>query len=208
MILDKKLQLASNMSIGTVGRDFAGCKTSTDVISAAALRDFGRGETVYMCVTVKSDFTINATSYIGMSLCAEHVITIPTIAIAGTPPGGNAVTGLLFHRLQPKLAFSGFIPGNFDSATKNFVAGKKYIFPVAGTSAKYAGYTTLFGLGGTYDSNSNVYFVFEEVSGADLSPASNITSGSIDVDIVTITERGAGPGFNDQLCYPTSIKVQ
>lgn len=205
MILDKKLQLASDMSIGTATRDFAGCKTSTDKISANALRNFGRGEPVFMCVTVKQDFTVNATSYIGMSLCAEHIADIPTLTIAGT---SSPATGLLFHRLQPKLSFSGFAPGNFDSNTKNFVAGKKYIFPITGITAKYAGYTTLFSLGGTYDSNRDVYFVFEEVSGADLSPASNITSGVIDVDIVTLAEAGAGPGFNDQMCYPSSIKVQ
>jgi hypothetical protein len=206
MILDKKLQLASNMSIGTGARDFAGCKTSTDKISVNALRNFGLGEPVFLCVTVKQDFTVSGTSYIGMSLCAEHISDIATITVAGT---AIPATGVLFHRLQPKLAFSGFVPGNFDSNTKNFVAGKKYIFPIAGLTAKYTNYPVFVaGYGGTYDGNRDVYFVFEEANGADLSPASDITSGVIDVDIVTLAEAGAGPGFNDQMCYPSSIKVQ
>lgn len=208
MILDKKLQLASNMSIGTVGRDFAGCKTSTDVISAAALRDFGRGETVYMCVTVKSNFTINATSYIGMSLCASHLADPAGLQLISV--GVNPQTALLYHRLQPKLAFSGYIPGNTTGLT-NFIAGKKFVFPVTGMTSKYKDYASLApGLGGDYLANKDVYFLFEEVDGTNTSivAASNITSGSIDVDIVTIAESGAGPGFNDQVCYPTSIKVQ
>lgn len=207
MILDKKLQLASNMSIGASGRDFDGCKTSTDVISAAALRDFGRGESVYMCVTVKSNFTINASSYIAMSLCAEHLQTKDFIA--GTVAPLSATSALLYHRLQPKIAFSGYVPGNL-TANTNFVAGKKFVFPIAGFASKYKEYPTILGAGGDYNADKNIYFLFEEANGAsyDLPAASNITSGSIDVDIVTIAESGAGPGFNDQVCYPTSIKVQ
>jgi hypothetical protein len=206
MILDKKLQLASNMSIGTAARDFTGCKTSTDKISVSALRNFGLGEPVFLCVTVKQDFTVSATSYVSMSLCAEHILDITNITAAGV---SSAATGFVFHRLQPKLAFSGFVPGNFDSNTKNFVAGKKYIFPITGLTAKYNNYPVFIaGYGGVYDGNRDVYFVFEEVSGADLSPAGGITNGVIDVDIVTLAEAGAGPGFNDQMCYPSSIKVQ
>jgi hypothetical protein len=205
MILDKKLQLASNMSIGTAGRDFAGCKTAPLKISSSALRDFGRGETVYMCVTVKSDFTV-ADSYVSFSLCAEHAVDLVNITNAGSVLPD---TGLLYHRLQPSLCGSGYIPGNFSSNTKNMVAGKKFIFPINAMPAKYAGYPEIIPTyGGVYDSNREVYFVFEEVSGLDLTAQNDITSGTIDVDIVNIAEVGAGPGFNDQVCYPTSIKVQ
>lgn len=205
MILDKKLQLASNMSIGVAARDFDGCKTSTDKISVSALRNFGLGEPVFLCVTVKQDFTVSATSYIGMSLCAEHISDIATITLGGIAVAAN---GFTFHRLQPKLAFSGFVPGNFDSNTKNFVAGKKYILPISGLTAKYNNYPVLVaGYGGNYNSDRDVYFVFEEVNGADLSPASSVTNGTIDVDIVTLAEAGAGPGFNDQMCYPSTMKI-
>jgi hypothetical protein len=51
--------------------------------------------------------------------------------------------------------------------------------------------------------------MFEEFDATDptLAPASNITSGSVDVDIVTLAEAGAGPGFNDQMCYPSTMKI-
>jgi hypothetical protein len=119
MILDKKLQLASNMSIGTGSRDFDGCKTSTDKISINTLRDFGRGEQAYLCVTVKTDFTVSAVSSFGLSLCAEHITDIGTITTVGT---GAPATGLLYHRIQPRLAFSGYIPGNIDSNTREKVS--------------------------------------------------------------------------------------
>lgn len=201
MILDKKLQLASNMSIGTAARDFDGCKTSTDKLNINTLRDFGRGEQLYLCVTVKTDFTVNAAYSFGLSLCAEHITDVATITTLGQ---FNAATGLLYHRLQPRLAFSGYIPGNFDGNAKNAVAGKRFVIPISSLT-HYSTYAIV----GKYFASGNVYFMFEEFDPADptLSPVNNITSGSVDVDIVTLAEAGAGPGFNDQMCYPSTMKV-
>lgn len=207
MILDKKLQLASNMSIGVSGRDFTGCKTSTDKININALRDFGRGEQAYVCVTVKSDFTITAASWFGLSLCAEHLASISTITTVGN---SNAATGLLYHRIQPRLAFSGYIPGNITNipgniinTENNAVAGKKFVMPISPLTH----YST--SIAGKYIASGNVYFMFEEFDSTDptLNPSDNITSGSIDVDIVTLAESGAGPGFNDQVYFISNMKV-
>lgn len=201
MILDKKLQLASNMSIGTATRDFDGCKTSTDKLNINTLRDFSRGEQLYLCVTVKTDFTVNAASSFGLSLCAEHLADVATITTVGL---SVAATGMLYHRLQPRLAFSGYIPGNLDGTVKNAVAGKRFVIPISPMTH----YST-YAIGGKYFAIGNVYFMFEEFDATDptLAPASNITSGSVDVDIVTLAEAGAGPGFNDQMCYPSTMKV-
>jgi len=201
MILDKKLQLASDMSIGAAGRDFTGVKTSLDKLNPATLRDFGRGEQVYACVTVKSDFTVAVDRYVGLSLCAEHLATTATIALAAA--GLGAATGLLYHRLQPKVAFSGYIPGNLTSNQKNFVAGKRFIFPV-NTFTHYSDYGA-----SKYTCESDIYFLFEEFDSTapGMTPTNSITNGTIDVDIVTLAQSGAGPGFNDQVCYPSTMKI-
>lgn len=203
MILDSKLKLASNMDIGAGARDFTGCKTSTDKLSATYLRDIGRGEQVYVCVTVKSDFTVAADRYIGMSLCAEHLATTETIAVAAGVLG--SAVGMLYHRLQPKVASVGYLPNNLTSSEKNFVAGKKFIFPVN----CFTHFSDYAGAVGKYKSEAKLYFLFEEVDSADngLAPANDITSGSIDVELVLLAEAGAGPAFNDQVCYPSTMKV-
>lgn len=202
MILDNRLSLASGMSIGTASRDFAGCKTSTNMISMNSLRDFGRGGSVFLCITVKTDFTETSLSSFGLSLCAEHLSDIGTITGVGT---ALPATGLLYHRLQPRLAFSGYIPGNLAPTSKNAVAGKKFLLPVSPIT-----HFSEHAFNGRFRSTGNAYFMFEEIAGADptFAPASNIITGSIDVDIVTLAESGAGPGFNDQLCYPSGITVR
>jgi hypothetical protein len=206
MILDKKLQLASNLSIASGSRAFAGFAISPDKISVATLRDFGRGKTVYCCVTIKSTVTQQTEAYLRMSLIAEAntTFTMESLNALAVGSGGaflaNAQTAT---RLQPVLGTTGAIPCNLVSGN-NFAAGKKYVFPISTMSLWD------INIFGNFDMNLAAYFVLEEFNATTsaLAPSSLITNGAIDVDIVEVADSGAGQGFCDLPFYPTSIKVQ
>lgn len=201
MILDKKLQLASNFSVASGTRPFSGFSIPSNKLSVATLRDFGRGKTVYCCVTIKSSITQQNETYIKMSLVAEANATFTQEAL-NTLGGLVPLNAQIATRLQPILGTTGAIPCNLVTGN-NFAAGKKYIFPV----------TTLslwdINVFGNFEMQQAAYFIFEEFNSTalELTPSDLISDGSIDVDIVEVADSGAGQNFCDLPFYPSTMKV-
>ena len=201
MILDKKLQLASNFSVASGTRPFSGFSIPSNKLSVATLRDFGRGKTVYCCVTIKSSITQQNETYIRMSLVAEANATFTQEAL-NTLGGLVPLNAQIATRLQPILGTTGAIPCNLVTGN-NFAAGKKYIFPV----------TTLslwdINVFGNFEMQQAAYFIFEEFNSTalELTPSDLISDGSIDVDIVEVADSGAGQNFCDLPFYPSTMKV-
>lgn len=201
MILDKKLQLASNFSVASGTRPFSGFSIPSNKLSVATLRDFGRGKTVYCCVTIKSSITQQNETYVRMSLVAEANATFTQEAL-NTLGGLVPLNAQIATRLQPILGTTGAIPCNLTTGN-NFAAGKKYIFPV----------TTLslwdINIFGNFEMQQAAYFIFEEFNSTALefTPSDLISDGSIDVDIVEVADSGAGSNFCDLPFYPSTMKI-
>lgn len=212
MILDSKLKLASNLSVASAGRVMTGIVTSPDKISIEKLRNLGSGEQLYCCVTVKSDFS-DSTTYVKFSLLAEvqetserlNQLAVGTYPSIPTPFPDNA---RLYTKLQPCFGSTGLIIGNASGQSKNFVAGRKYLIPILPFTKMtvFSAFTVAYA---QYEATSNLYFCMQEIDGsaANTPEVNSISSGTIDVEIVTIADFGAGSGFNDQYFYPSTMKI-
>jgi hypothetical protein len=136
MILDKKLQLASNLNIGNAARTKAGTRIS-DLLPMDGLGSIGNGEQLYCCVTVTQSFSASTGLSSSPSPQASlfsfrlhHTYDFDPVAFeAGVD---NAVSVMYAHRMQPLLGQTGFIPNNYG----NLNAGKKFIFPISPISHK------------------------------------------------------------------------
>jgi len=242
MILDKKLQLASNFDIGNAARTKAGTRIS-DLLPMDGLGDVGAGEQLYCCVTVRESFSastgLSSDPLPQASLFSfriHHTYEYDPVAFEAGPD--NAVTVMYAHRMQPLLGSTGFIPNNYG----NFTAGKKFIFPISPISNRstlivgqnqsilgtgvIVGPSPIPGLA-KWDPGSPqtyLYAVVEETgsdgptlvssafggAGFPVSayPVNQTVSGRVDIDIVTIADFGAGPGFSDGKHYPTGTIVR
>lgn len=224
MILDKKLQLASNLDIAT--RNQTGTLISS-LLPAGGLGDVGNGETLYGCVTVTESFAAS-TGNTFPSLFAfsiRHSLSaFPDIIDSSFT---DSVAAMYSHRLQPLIGQTHYIPNTGD----NFVAGKRFLFPLSFFSYKAQ---FMIGLDNSApvigpvpalvpndfvpgQEGSYIYAVVEE-TGAGLQtalahpassyPVNQTASGRVDIDIVTISEPGAGPGFSDGYYYPVRAQVR
>lgn len=136
MILDKRLQLASNFDIGNASRIKAGTRIS-DLMPMSELGDIGNGEQLYCCVTVTQSFSAStglssspAPQASLFSFRIHHTYDFDPVAFeAGVD---DAVTVMYAHRMQPLLGQTGYIPNNYG----NLTAGKKFIFPISPISHK------------------------------------------------------------------------
>ena len=197
MILDKKLKLVDNQSIGT--KSFGGLWISADKLNISSLRTLGKGEQAYCCVTIRSAFN-NASSNVAFYLLSEsNASSKEAVDVLGAVPGTVAAATYITIYTQPLAGCSGYISAL--SSDGNFVAGKRFIFPINPFTANVKS------IGGLNENAGNLYFAMMEIDSNGL-PAASVTSGSIDVEIVTLAEPGAGSGFCDLMYYPTSIKVQ
>lgn len=227
MILDTRLKLANNLDV-VAGRTVA-CTKQSDLFPVLSLGEIGRGEQLYLCVTIRETFQFpdgaGADSvFIKMSLREE--LFAYTGLIDGFWNTVSPAHARLAHNKNPFLASSGYIelapriaipPVGNDSANNNFVAGKKFLFAINPYAAKikstsFDGSITALAefQGGTY-----VYFLLEEftcaiglVPESEFTPATVITSGKIDVDIVSLAASGAGTNFSDVHNYPTRTIVR
>jgi hypothetical protein len=218
MIFDKRLKLAENLDV-VAGRNIAGIKQS-DLFPVLSLGEMGRGEQLFCCVTIRETFAVPGGDpiYIKMSLREELFTYTGYIdsALVGVPSFARHT-----HNKNPILATSGYIELAPDgagtsnsSSNNNFVAGKKFTFainPYSGSinSTTYGG---TFGLVKKFQGGSYAYFLFEEFTSGPIADAftasTALTSGKIDVDIVSIADSGAGVGFSDVHSYPTRTIVQ
>lgn len=131
MILDKKLQLASNLDIGNAARTKIGTRIS-DLFPMDGLGDVGAGEQLYCCVTVKESFSTSTGLSAALlpqaslfSFRIHHTYDFDPVAFeAGVD---DEVSVMYAHRMQPLLGSTSFIPNNYG----NFSAGKKFIFPIS-----------------------------------------------------------------------------
>jgi len=222
MIRDNRLKLADNLAV-TAGRNIVGIKQS-DLFPVLSLGEFGRGEQLFCCVTVRETFNVPAGDpiFIKMSL-KEELFTYTGLIdgeVAGGPLGEPGARHC--HNKQPILASSGYIElapdplGSNLAANNNFVAGKKFTFAINPYSASLNSSTLGPGSalsvinrfqGGTY-----AYFLFEEFSSGifdtAFTPVNVLSAGKIDVEITNIVDSGAGTNFSDVHCYPTRTTVR
>jgi len=247
MILDKKLQLASNLDIGNAARPKTGTRIS-NLLPAEGLMDLGNGEQLFCCVTVTESFApstgviIASPSPSFFSFRLHH--TYDFFPESFEADGANdALTVMYAHRLQPTLAQTGYIPNGFG----NFEAGKKFVFPISPITHKstlvtgqaqvapftgiIAGPLPIAGLSEWTPGSALTYiYAVVEETGADgdsillpdtgvpgvfglglpvtSNPVNQTASGRVDIDIVTISEPGAGPGFSDGYYYPVRAQVR
>lgn len=196
MILDKKLKLVNNQDIGA--KSFYSSFVSPDKFSISKLGSIGKGEQVYCCVTIRTEFTVTGGS---TSLFAFYLLSEGYFTKESADTGSDIQKYVNTFTIQPTAGYSGYISA-FDAS--NCAAGKKYIFPVNPFTVLQKTLST------THKSDGHLYFAFDEVSSSDGLPVAEatITAGNIDVELVTLAEPGAGSGFCDLMYYPTSIKVQ
>lgn len=235
MIRDQRLRLASNLSIGTASRQWTGIQNS-DILPGPNLREFGRGEQLFCCVTVTQTFSdhgsvnlaapldgLAGTGLVQFSIKQESSYTLAGINALITGLDGSAYA---LHKKNPTLGTSGWILGNvnysnsgFNVTNRNFVVGKKFCFPISPVThnskleRSYSGVLApdlTNNFLGDYTTLGGVYLLCEEVNCSDQTfAATNITTtGNIDVDIVMVAEAGAGPTFNDVRHYPTRTIVK
>lgn len=244
MILDKKLQLASNFDIGNAARTKAGTRIS-DLFPMDGLGDVGAGEQLYCCVTVRESFSastgLSSPNFQQASLFSFRIHhTYDFDPVAFEAGADDALTVMYAHRMQPLLGSTSFIPNNYG----NFTAGKKFIFPISpisnrsrlitgqtqGLLSVCVGPTPVAGLA-AWDPGTQLTYLYAvvEETGSDgptiLSealpegfnglgfpvssyPVNQTVSGRVDIDIVTIADFGAGPGFSDGKYYPTGTIVR
>lgn len=133
MILDKKLQLASNFNIGNAARTKAGTRIS-DLFPMDGLGDVGAGEQLYCCVTVRESFSASTGLDAEPALLPQASLfsfrihhTYDFDPVAFEAGADSAVSVMYAHRMQPLLGSTSFIPNNYG----NFSAGKKFIFPIS-----------------------------------------------------------------------------
>jgi len=242
MILDKKLQLASNLDIGNAARTKTGTRIS-DLFPMDGLGDVGAGEQLYCCVTVRESFSTStgleslvAPQASLFSFRIHHTYDFDPVAFESGVD--NAVSVMYAHRMQPLLGSTGFIPNNYG----NLAAGKKFIFPISPISNKtrlitgqlqsiigtglIVGPSPISGLTVWDPGNTLTYlYAVVEETGSDgptigvsglggagfpvsAYPVNQTVSGRVDIDIVTIADFGAGPGFSDGKYYSTGTIVR
>jgi len=193
MIFDSKLKLVDNQSIGT--QTFLGAWISSNKLSTSSLRSIGKGEQTYCSVTIKSAFTATAVNA-AFSLISE----LDGVSKESIESLGNDTDKLLITVYQmPRAGFSGYI--SCAASDGNFVAGKSYVFPINPFTAKQKASSI------AHSGNKNLYFATTFFDPATGLPSNAITTGSIDVDIVTMAAPGAGASFCDLEYYPTSVKI-
>jgi hypothetical protein len=223
MIRDQRLKLASNLDIGASARRYLGIQVS-DLLPTAKLGEFGRGEQLYCCVTVTTDFantgdlgdppnyTFLEGTLVRISLKEEGPgYTVAEIDITSTSADQAAT---MLHNHNPTLGTTGWILNNttaydaFGVTVRNFVKGKKFVFPINPLTHRSQFQTTLFPA--EYTGGRNVYLLIEEVDAKDenFTGTGFITSGAIDADIVLTAESGASSTFNDVRYYPTGTIVR
>jgi len=226
MILDTRLKLADNLNV-VAGRAVA-CTKQSDLFPVLSLGEMGRGEQLYLCVTIRETFQFPdgaAADSVFIKMSLREELFAYTGLIDGFWNSVSPAHARLAHNKNPVLASSGYIElaprldgpviGN-NSANNNFVAGKKFLFAINPYAAKVK--STLFNgvvnavsefQGGTY-----AYFLLEEFTcvlnppASEFTPATVLTSGKIDVDIVSLAASGAGTNFSDVHSYPTRTIVR
>jgi hypothetical protein len=209
MIFDKRLKLAENFDIVST-RNISGVKQS-DLFPILSLGEVGRGEQLFCCVTVRESFDIPAgdPTYLKLSL-KEEWFTYTGYIDSVIQPGLGDAAARHAHNRQPILASSGYIELSA-GGVNNFAAGKKFTFAINPITNNQV--ATVLNIGAQkYSGSSYAYFLLEEftssVIATDFTPADNISTGKIDVDIVTIAEGGAGTGFSDCRYYSTRTIVK
>lgn len=221
MIRDNRLKLADNLAV-TAGRNIVGIKQS-DLFPVLSLGEFGRGEQLFCCVTVRETFNVPAgdSIFIKMSL-KEELFTYT--GLIDSLVAASSITdefARFMHNKQPILASSGYIElapnaaGGNDASNNNFVAGKKFTFAINPYS--FAVNATTFGPGGSsvvkgFQGGTYAYFLLEEFSSGpfdvNFTSVNTLTAGKIDVEITNIVDGGAGTNFSDVHCYPTRTIVR
>ena len=222
MILDTRLKLANNLDV-VAGRTVA-CTKQSDLFPVLSLGEMGRGEQLFCCVTVRETFSVPAGDPVFIKLSLREELFAYTGLIDTAIVGVSAAAARHAHNKNPILASSGYIelaPDigllSNDATKNNFVAGKKFTFainPYAGSinALTYSGVE--FNVANKFQGGTYAYFLFEEftsdlVGGAtSFTPSTALTSGKIDVDIVSLAASGAGANFSDVHSYPTRTIVR
>lgn len=221
MIFDKRLKLAENFDV-TTSRTTSGIKQS-DLFPILEMGNIGQGEQLFCCVTIRETFNVPLGNpiYIKMSLREELYAYTGLIDTVIRPTFG-ADAARHAHNRNQILASTGYIElapdvsgTSNNSANNNFVAGKKFTFainPYSGSvnASAFDGVATQIVKkfqGGTY-----AYFLFEEFTSGILdtsfTPDDVLTSGKVDVEIVSLADSGAGAGFSDVKAYPIRTIVR
>lgn len=221
MILDTRLKLAENLDV-TTSRNISGVKQS-DLFQILSLKEIGRGEQLFCCVTVRETFNVPAGDpiYIRMSL-REELYAYTGLIDTFIRPSLGSESARHAHSKNPVLASSGYIelapdPSGLTnvSGNNNFVAGKKFVFainPYAGAINATTFDGVQFSLVNKFQGGTYAYFLIEEftssVLASSFTPDDVLTSGKIDVDIVSLAASGAGANFSDVHNYPTRTIVR
>jgi len=204
MIGDRLLQIARDLTLTGIGTE--AYKVAADSISLSQLRDAGRGQPLYMAITVKETVVssaANRNTSIQLALRTNY-----------RDPVGAFPTGYEINKLNPVVAATSFLMLKSGTGASLLTVGKKIMVPINPHAF------TETGLGGVGDVSftargiTNVYFAWEEHSTADVLTGylpvagSTITAGKIDVDIVMLASAGGNASSSEEAIYPATFVVK